>query len=494
MKKQCPVCKRTFGVKRSKRHRVHCSNACRYEPKPPEPTWQLNGATIYWSECLAILKQLPSNSVDSIVTDPPAGINFLQKDWDKNRGGRDRWIDWMAEIAYECLRVIKPGGHALVWALPRTSHWTATAWEDAGWELRDRIVHVFATGFAKGVNIPKAIDKALGVEPTIVGSKGKTGTRKNRIEDLGYQTTGGKSSVFTNEGVELFETEPTSEAAKEWRGWHNTLKPAIEDWHMFRKPLDGTLVANVLRWGTGGLNIGACRVKRGAADLAAVQRTVRPDSFHHDPEKAAERKTLATPMPKYSKEGGFPAHLILSDAEEYEEFFPYTKTARGKRGKLLSGQHGGLDGKEPNQKEGTDTVRGHTDEGSATRYFPQIPRICYCPKASSKDKNEGCEELDLKLKWPEKTSQSQSFAMLATQQRKARNIHPTVKPTPLMRWLVKLVTRPGGTVLDPFAGSGSTGKAAALESCKFIGIENDREYVPILIARVNHALETSCES
>jgi len=451
LKKQCQVCGRVFNIWKSRKQRSHfCSVQCRYTPKTPAPTWQAEGVQVYLSDCLELLKKLPSNSVDSIVTDPPAGIGFLQKEWDTDKGSRENWIAWMRAVAYECLRVLKPGGHALVWAFPRTSHWTATAWEDAGWEVRDRISHAYASGFPKGVNLSKAIDKALGVEPTVVRSKGKTNTRRNRIEDLGFQTTGGKSSVYTNEGVELFETKPTSNEAREWDGWNNLLKPAIEDWWLFRKPLDGTLVQNVLKWGVGGLNIKACGVPRG-------------DKL------------------------GVPAHFVLSDVEEYLELFPVTKTARSNRGKLLVGQHGGLDGKEPRQKDGTDSVRGYTDSGSAARYFPQIPRVYYCPKASSKDKNEGCDNLALKQKWAKNPNQARSLSILAHAKRTARNAHPTVKPTPLMRWLVTLITPPNGIVLDPFSGSGSTGKAAILTGCQFIGIEASDEYFPTLVARLQHA-------
>jgi hypothetical protein len=195
---------------------------------------------VHTGDNLPILKTLADNSVDAIVTDPPAGIGFMGKEWDKDKGGRDKWIEWMSEVAAECLRVIKPGGHALVWALPRTSHWTATAWEDAGWEPRDRICHIFGSGFPKSANISKQIDRMAGAEREVVGSSHRSSTGRAQQGQGGY--------AF---GEEFTTTAPATDAAKQWDGWGTALKPAYEMWMVMRKPVDiagygSILICNII--------------------------------------------------------------------------------------------------------------------------------------------------------------------------------------------------------------------------------------------------------
>ena len=210
---------------------------------------------VHVGDNLPILKTLPDNSVDAIVTDPPAGIGFMGKEWDKDKGGRDKWIDWMAEVAAECLRVIKPGGHALVWALPRTSHWTATAWENAGWEPRDRICHIFSTGFPKSANISKQIDRMAGAEREVVSTNPNYRPNSGAIADPKWWQDRSSGLI----------TAPATDAAKQWDGYGTALKPAVEDYWLFRKPIEKGLniAENVLKWGTGGLNIDGCRVQSG---------------------------------------------------------------------------------------------------------------------------------------------------------------------------------------------------------------------------------------
>jgi site-specific DNA-methyltransferase (adenine-specific) len=171
----------------------------------------------------------------------------MNREWDRDKGGKADWIQWMQSVADQCLRVIKPGGHALVWAIPRTSHWTGTAWEDAGWQPRDKIYHIFGSGFPKSLDISKAIDKAAGAEREVVRTA--KGAGSSNTESLG---------VFRQE---YMVTAPATEAAKQWEGWGTALKPAAEEWWLFRKPLIGTVAANVLEHGTGGLNIDGCRVE-----------------------------------------------------------------------------------------------------------------------------------------------------------------------------------------------------------------------------------------
>jgi site-specific DNA-methyltransferase (adenine-specific) len=209
-------------------------------------------------DCLEVLKTLPDDSVDSIVTDPPAGIAFMGREWDKDKGGRDAWVAWMTDVARECLRVIKPGGHALVWTIPRTSHWTGWAWEGAGWEPRDKIVHLFGSGFPKSLNVSKSIDKSHGAEREVIGIDHEW-IRRTGLSHGGntYTTKAFGSASGPNAGK---ITTPATDAAKKWDGWGTALKPASEDWWLFRKPLVGTVVSNVLEYGTGALNIDGCRV------------------------------------------------------------------------------------------------------------------------------------------------------------------------------------------------------------------------------------------
>ena len=208
-----------------------------------------------------VLPTIPDNSVDAIASDPPSGIAFMQASWDKDKGGRDAWITWMTAIAVECLRVVKPGGHALVWALPRTSHWTATAWENAGWEVREKITHLNSEGFPKNHDISKAIDKMAGAKREVVGYDASR-ARPNRMYESGaIGNIGGNGVVSdrTDNGATI--TAPATDAAKQWEGWGTALKPASEDWWLLRKPCDQPTVAqNVLTHGTGALNIDGTRV------------------------------------------------------------------------------------------------------------------------------------------------------------------------------------------------------------------------------------------
>jgi site-specific DNA-methyltransferase (adenine-specific) len=213
-------------------------------------------------DCLDEMKTLPDHSVDAIVTDPPAGIGFMGKKWDLGRGGRDNWISWMCQVASECYRVLKHGGHAVVWALPRNSHWTATAWENAGFEVRDRIAHAFSTGFPKSHSIQKAIEKKQG------------------------------------EG-----------AAQEFVGWGTALKPAIEDWWLLRKPIESglTVAENMLKWGVGGINIDACRVEGSWNGSPTRKQGKKNDVFGK----------IAVGLETKQEEGGrFPSNFTHDNSED----------------------------------------------------------------------------------------------------------------------------------------------------------------------------------
>lgn len=324
---------------------------------------------LFCGDSLDQLKNLPDNSVDSIVCDPPYGLSFMGKKWDYDVPSVDVWK--------ECLRVLKPGGHLLAFAGTRTQHRMAVNIEDAGFEIRDMLAWTYGSGFPKSHNIANDIDKL----------KGKP-ARGKAIPTASTHLPSGKYAKEKLTGNKVEKYEARTEAGKPWAGWGTALKPALEPITLARKPVsEKTVARNVLKWRTGGINIDACRVGD-IVDATFTQST-----------------------------GRFPANLIHDGSEEIGDVF-----------------------------------------GEASRFF-------YCAKASKADREEGLEGGEGNRK----------------------NDHPTVKPTELMRYLCRLITPPGGTVLDPFMGSGSTGKAAMLEGFDFIGVDLSQEYVDIARARIEHA-------
>ena len=378
--------------------------------------------------------------VDAIITDPPAGINFMGKKWDHDKNNPEKWIAWLAERLEVAFSVLKPGGHGLVWALPRTSHRTGWAIEKAGFEIRDRVSHFFGTGFAKGGSsdaIALRIDKFLGNEPVVVGENPNhrpgSGTEYEGIYNGG--NTGAK-----------FIKKPVSEEALEWEGWATTLKPACEDWWLIRKPFKGPVYKNVMKHGTGAINVDACRIPTAEKLTRKLGKTTESDSGW----KSTNRSEIA------GKDGGrWPANITFDEeaAAMLDEQGGYTRSGAMKR--VV----------EPYEGESvTNFLRGHSgphnqygDEGGVSRFF-------YCAKAPDKEKNFGLDEDE-------------------------KNDHPTVKSIALMRWLVRLITPPNGIVLDPFMGSGSTGVACMEEGFRFLGIDQDEHYVELARKRIDAALQ-----
>jgi DNA modification methylase len=398
---------------------------------------------ILLGDCRDRLKELPNNSIDSIVTDPPYELGFMGKSWDASGVAYDVTV-WQ-----ECLRVLKPGGHLLSFGGSRTYHRMACAIEDAGFQIRDQIMWVYGSGFPKSLNISKAIDKSAGVE---FNAKPASGVGFMNNNDDGYNTT-------LNQ---LVQVGASTAEAKEWQGWGTALKPAHEPIVLARKPLDGTVANNVLTHGVGGLNIDGSRVGEGAKKWV----TPRGGIWATNSEATAE---LAD-----NQLGRFPANFIHDGSDEVLQRFPDTKggtwnTTKGAR-------HFNNDG----EPTGYATSKSDSSTGSAARFF-------YCAKASKKDRNEGLGEFPL----------VKGGSMNGAETRPDRptnhpiraNHHPTVKPTDLMRYLCRLITPPNGTVLDPFTGSGSTGKAAVLEGFSFIGVEQSEEYIAIAEARIQSAKE-----
>jgi site-specific DNA-methyltransferase (adenine-specific) len=407
---------------------------------------------LYNGNMLDMLSEIKPNSIDSIVTDPPYELNFMGKGWDS------AGISFQKSTWERCFEVLKPGGHMLVFGGSRTFHRIACAVEDAGFEIRDTIMWLYGSGFPKSMNIGLAVDKKNGVESKVVGV-GTSGSADTHTRCMNSVTRSGKE-VFGGE----FEIK---EAQNVWRGWGTQLKPSYEPILVCRKPCEGTVVDNVLKYGVGGINIDECRVPlEKDYEYKETIRNKRSDGTVFDNKHTgfrSENNNTASASP----DGRFPSNTILT----YDET-DYGEVCGGmpKSGEGNGGIPYNYAGREYNNRSNSmfngdrpQSPSNYNDNGSASRYF-------YCAKASKRDRDEGVQECGLKS-----------------------NNHPTVKPQSLIQYLIRLVTPPHGIVLDPFTGSGSTGKATMYENAdrgvgyKFIGIELDEHYCDIATARISYA-------
>tara|TARA_Y100000593_G_C4323788_1_gene345517 strand:+ start:3283 stop:4899 length:1617 start_codon:yes stop_codon:yes gene_type:complete len=359
---------------------------------------------LYCMDNIEVLRSMPDNSIDSIVTDPPYGIDFMNRTWDSSVPGNE-WSE-------ECLRVLKPGGHIISFAATRTFHRLVSNLENAGFEVRDTINWLYFSGFPKSLDLSKAIDKHFGVEP--IGKIKPT---------LGFANNDQWNSLKN----QLIMPPATTKEAKQAEGWGTALKPAFEPATLCRKPLSEKSVAlNWLKWKTGGLNIDDCRFGYGDPCWVGPNDEVGPRSI-----------------------GGYQDQYVGGKIKN-----PISTNDPGAR-------------------------------------WPA--NIYQCPKASRGEREEGCEDMQ-KTKAHEITKRKEgSKGALHARSGKTMtgdisNIHPTVKPIKLMRWLVRLVTPPGGTVLDTFLGSGTTMIAAEKEGIRCIGIEREPKYCDIIRARVESAI------
>jgi DNA modification methylase len=387
-------------------------------------------------DCREVMAAMDAESVDSIVSDPPYGLSaaknsgksssggFMGKEWDHGVPGVEFWA--------EALRVAKPGAHLLAFGGTRTYHRLACAIEDAGWEIRDCVMWVTGSGFPKSHNVSVAIDKAAGAERELVERVRPDG--KGAGKTCSGFVGGSQSPQLKRDDA------PATPEAQQWAGWGTALKPSYEPVIVARKPLIGTVAQNVLKHGTGGLNIDGCRVGTEGATKRSHQEPYG-EGGRGDQGGTQNWRTGHAIEPLSL--GRWPANLIHDGSDEVVGLFPNVKTGNVKP--YVSKSNGFLQG-----CKGKRTGIHQGDSGSAARFF-------YCPKASRADRD-------------------------------ADNKHPCVKPTALMRYLCRLVTPPGGIVLDPFMGSGSTGKAAMLEGFRFIGIEREAEYVEIARARIGAVL------
>jgi site-specific DNA-methyltransferase (adenine-specific) len=560
------------------------------------PTWQRDGISLYLGDCRAVMAGMEANSIDAVVCDPPYGLEFMGKEWDKLGvdGKRDRskavsnsafepvcgeglpaprivrsqrrkcnkcglwsggtdnmrcqcpsptWLPnhygmeiqaWHFAWAVEALRVSKPGAHLVAFGGTRTHHRLMCAIEDAGWEIRDCLMWVYGQGFPKSLDVSKAIDKAAGAKREELPDP--EAARRNKVPRAihpGAEREGRNTTALV--------TAPATEAARQWNGFGTALKPAWEPIILARKPLAGTVVANVLEWGTGCLNIAACRIgstKQVPGGVSCTDSEVCYGAYGQETgEESGHNPNI----------GRWPANLVLSHHPECVcRGMKRVKGSNAIRKNGASGFSGGLyEGSELGagsdagyaDADGLETVEAwdcHPDclvgmfpksqvsgtakleklniskpenasvYGDYAPYASYLPndsgsaaRFFYTSKASRADREEGLDDFpqhDTSLKYSggdgfAGRTQDENGEWVNTDKasrNKPRNHHPTVKPTDLMRWLCRLVTPPDGLILDPFVGSGSTAKAAMREGFRCIGIDQSEEYLEIARRRIEY--------
>ena len=423
-----------------------------------------DAVTVYHGDCIKVMRGLPDNSVDAVVTDPPYALEFMGKDWDSFTPRA--FQQWCEEWGREALRVLKPGGHILAFGGSRTYHRLASGLEDAGFEVRDSIMWIYGSGFPKSRHIGKEVDRHLGAKREVVGQR-TDGRYKHGFSDaakkaLGKTVADESDTGFTGTMGDI--TMPATDEGAEWEGWGTALKPAHEPIVVGRKPFRGTIAANVLEWQVGALNIDGCRVGTGD-DIEPVHSTRTVDypqtrePGSGDAGWGRSRGGLAGDEVHWEPAAGrWPPNVIFDEfmAEQLDQ----------QTGNLKPG--GNLTGAEPsspfggavyNDMDGREAWQAYGDKGGASRYFPIFR---YEPKAGRSERDTQSE---------------------------VRNDHPTVKPVELMRWLIRLVAKPGATILEPFAGSGTTAEAAVIEGMHCVAIEKHGPYLPIIEARLSKPIE-----
>ncbi|MCA4748594.1 site-specific DNA-methyltransferase [Mycobacteroides abscessus] len=465
------------------------------------PYYQDDSVTLHHGDCLDVLRaddygydwnlgyrsarMFPDNSVDAVITDPPYGIAFMGKAWDqpgefgstrlrtggenKRRGHKDAALNaglydlspaamlnfqrWCTAWATECLRILKPGGHLLAFGGSRTWHRLAAAIEDAGFEIRDSIAWLYAQGFPKSMDVSKAIDKAAGAERAVIGL---------RTYGDGHTYNGGAASGRSAghmghpvERAPSVETAPATDAAKQWQGWGTALKPSFEPIVVARKPLAGTVAANVLEHGTGALNIDACRV--GDEVRHASFTSFAPASGNRLGAPGTQEARRGTQGEPKEYTGRWPTNVVLDEhqAEALDRQTGVLHSGTMRAGAERQPRAGGaIYGADARNFVPADT---YGDSGGASRFFPVFRYEAKAP-TSERPNTDGVQ-------------------------------HPTVKPLDLMRWLVRLVTPVGAVVLEPFAGSGTTAEACVLEDRQCIAIEREADYLPLIVSRLQKPMQ-----
>lgn len=490
------------------------------------PYYADDTVTLWHGDCLDVMRELPDASVDAIVTDPPYGLGFMGREWDDLPPG----LPW----ATECLRVLKPGGHLLAFGGTRTWHRLACVVEDAGFEVRDSIAWLYGSGFPKSLDVSKAIDKldaaderlkrarafqawlrplltpqqinaATGTDmghhltthptqPTVATAdlfdklrsllppvpaeiealvtqrtvesenfKRRAVVGSARMVDATASRLGFAGATYGGDGSmrEVDLTDAHTDDARTWQGWGTALKPAFEPVVVARKPLIGTVAANVLTHGTGALNVDACRVQYASdADLESTRSRNQHGDLGHTPSNEVYG-TYTKPLVNYDgSKGRWPANVVL-DGSQADALDTQSGDRPGFSTQRDLADRAGTDGTTTYGagvgalKAGTRV--GFNDSGGASRFFPAFRYEAKAPTAE--------------------------------RPRDGEVAHPTVKPLDLMRWLVRLVTPPGGVVLDPFAGSGTTAEACVVEGFRCVTIEREADYLPLIVARLSKPIE-----
>ena len=377
---------------------------------------------LFTGDSLEVLKQLPENSIDSIVCDPPYGLSFMAKKWDYDVPSKELWE--------QALRVLKPGGHLLAFGGTRTYHRLVVNIEDAGFEIRDQIQWLYGSGFPKSTDVSKRIDKEAGATREILGVSGKSGSVRNAM-----------AGDF--KGGEYFESAASTDQAKQWQGWGTALKPANEPICVARKPLEKglTVAQNVLKYGTGAINIDESRISVSQDDPNHRKPSV--DWQNADNPDVTNFGSGGRPIENLNTQGRWPANIILDEvaAQALDEQSGNIKSA------------GNYKNPEQAKEGGNGMFAGGQVQNKYAGQIGGASRFFYVAKASKRERGEG-------------------------------NVHPTIKPIKLMEYLIRLVTPKGGTTLDPFMGSGSTGVAAKNLGFNFVGIELNPEYTAIAEKRI----------
>lgn len=460
---------------------------------PLEPYWSDDAVSLYVGDCLDVLREMPDASVDAVVTDPPYALTelstalVLQAIAAWMAGERDhvpdgpggfmgkRWDRFVPPpgVWDECLRVLKPGGHLLAFAGSRTVDLMGLSIRIAGFELRDGIEWIYGSGFSKGTNVSKAIDKAAGATREVVGRyQPPNGKVWNLAADESTPGDGGTMGTFDKWSAAMAITAPATADAARWEGWNTTLKPAHEPIIVARKPLMGTVVANVLEHGTGALNIAACRVEPTGESRPRVGEASQERRY------TEQGGTDFAPLPGVrggAPEGRWPTNLIFSHSAGCIEDGPCEPdccpVAELDRQSGVTTSSGGVKGGQigVNATFGTyehsgprANAGGLGDRGGASRYFPTFRYEAKAPASERPKLLDGTA-------WP------------------------TVKPVALMRWLVRLVTPPNGVVLDPFAGSGTTAEACIVEGFRCILIDQDPVAAELIKARLSKPLQPALD-
>jgi hypothetical protein len=505
-----------------------------------EPYWASDDGdvTLYLGKCEKVLPDLPANSVDAIVTDPPAAVRFMGREWDSDRGGRRQWVAWLSGCMEAAARVLKPGGHLLVWSLPRTSHWTAWALEDAGLEIRDCILHLFGSGYPKSLDVSKAIDRQRNDRPDILrvtswladvadakgigraqvdahmgtsdmggwwlsrlghrcavptweqwqqlrellgfgdemdaevwrlnGRKGTPGEAWDQREVIGKARWDNSANLFLpgkdhTQRVHLDITAPATAEAARWEGFGTSLKPGQEMWWLARKPMAGRTVAqNVLTFGTGALNIDGCRVEGVPPSVPQWKSAGRSDNA------ALPADGRNGEMSQPHDAGRWPANVVFTHSaacdgrcapdcpagELDRQSGVSTSSSRPRRNTAEAHNRTASMG-----KSAADWITGgHDDAGGASRYFPVFRYQAKAPASERPRLEDG-------------------------------TAHETVKPLGFISWAARLITPPGGTVLDMFGGSGPVAEACIIEGFRCVIIEKDPKSADLIRKRLSKPIQ-----